>query len=122
MAFGALTHRRLDDALLESWVRPGASDPEIRRDLAKLLVGAGPHVTIEVAERLHRFEGRALLLWSKDDRFFPLSLGQRLLPNFRHGELEVVEGAGLLVPVDAPEEVARGIRRFCGDEAARPLP
>jgi pimeloyl-ACP methyl ester carboxylesterase len=114
-AFGALTHRRLDDALLASWVEPAATNAEIRRDLRRLLDGAGPRVTLEVAERLHCFTGRVLLLWSKDDRFFPLSLGQRLAAKFRSAHLEVLEGGGLLVPLDVPESVAAGIERFCGE-------
>jgi pimeloyl-ACP methyl ester carboxylesterase len=112
IAYGALTHRRLPDELLASWVEPAANDAAIRRDIAGLLEGAGPHLTLEVAERLHNFPGPVLLLWSKDDRFFPLSLGQRLAPKFRNARLEVLDGGGLLVPLDIPEQVATGVDAF----------
>ncbi|MFN7134970.1 MAG: alpha/beta fold hydrolase [Myxococcales bacterium] len=111
-AYGALTFRRLDPTLLRGWIEPVAQSPEIRRDLLKLLEDAGPAITLEVAERLHRFPGRVLLLWSRDDRFFPLSLGQRLAPKFRDARLDVIDRAGLLVPLDRPDAVASGIAAF----------
>ena len=116
ISYGALTHRRLEDSLLAGWVEPAATSAEIRRDLLKLLEGARPQLTLDVAERLDRFPGRTLLLWSRDDRFFPLSLGQRLAPKFRNAQLEVLSGGGLLVPLDIPEAVAAGIERFLGGE------
>lgn len=112
MAYGALTKRRLPDELLTTWLEPAARDPRVRRDLRGLLDGIGNHVTLDVAERLHRFEGPALLLWSKDDRFFPISLGERLVTKLRHGRLEVLEGAGTFVALDVPDAVADGIARF----------
>jgi pimeloyl-ACP methyl ester carboxylesterase len=113
IAYGALTYRRLDDSLLASWVEPGATNRAIRRDLRGLLRGAGPRVTLDVADRLHRFEGPTLLLWSKDDRFFPLALAHRLSEKLRDAQVEVLSGGGLLVPLDCPGEIAEAIDRFC---------
>jgi pimeloyl-ACP methyl ester carboxylesterase len=117
-AYGALTYKALDDALLWSWIEPSATDPAIRRDLLKLLDGAGPAVTLDVAERLGAFDGPALLVWSRDDWFFPFSLAERLAEKLRRAEIRVVEKAGLLLPLDAPEALAATIVVFHGTDRA----
>ncbi len=110
--YGGLTYRRLDPELLRSWIEPAAEHPEIRRDIQAILRGAGPAVTLGAAERLKDFPGPTLLLWSKDDRFFPLSLAHRLAGALADAQVEVLDRAGLLVPLDQPERVAEGIARF----------
>ncbi len=112
-AYGALTFRELEPELVAGWIEPASRSREVRRDLLKLLEDAGPAVTLAAAERLHRFSGPVLLVWSRDDRFFPLSLAERLIAKCREGRLEVIEGAGLLVPLDRPDAVAEAVARFC---------
>jgi pimeloyl-ACP methyl ester carboxylesterase len=122
IAYGAITNRRLDSELLKSWVTPGATQRGVRRDLRKLVDGAGPHVTLGVADRLHRFDGRALLLWSRTDKFFATSLAERLQKKFKDASIEWVDGSSFVVPLDQPERVAHAIDEFCARRAASPRP
>lgn len=113
-AWGALTYRKLPSELLQSWVEPAARDPRVRRDVLKLLGDAGPAVTLGVAPRLRQFEGRVLIVWSRDDRFFAPALGERLASAFRRAELMWVDRAGLLLPLDVPDALASAITGFVG--------
>jgi pimeloyl-ACP methyl ester carboxylesterase len=112
MAYGALTQRRLPSSLLRSWVEPAASDPALRRDVAKFARGVSNRVTLEVAEVLRRFDRPVLLLWGDADRFFPLSLAERLRAMIPNARLQPVRGGGLLLALDCPEAVADGIAAF----------
>lgn len=112
IAYGALTQRRLPSSLLQSWIEPVATDPAIRRDVARFARGVSNRVTLEVAEALRRFNRPVLLLWGDADRFFPLSLAERLRAMIPNARLQVVRGGGLLLPLDCPGAVADGIAAF----------
>src|SRR3954453_12969121 len=71
-AFGWLTKRPIEREAEDSYVLPPLADGGVRRDVAKVLRGADPKYTLEAAEKLGGFRGRALLAWSSEDRFFPV--------------------------------------------------
>jgi pimeloyl-ACP methyl ester carboxylesterase len=110
IAYGALTEKRLDDALLRAWVEPGARDGRIRRDTAKFIRGVDPAITLEAAEKLRGFDRPALLLWGANDPYFRLALAQRLAAQLPHARLLPIDGARTFVPLDRPDAVAAGIR------------
>jgi len=112
IAYGALTQRRLPSSLLQSWIEPVATDPAIRRDVARFARGVSNRVTLEVAEALRRFNRPVLLLWGDADRFFPLSLAERLRAMIPNARLQVVRGGGLFLSLDCPDAVADGIAAF----------
>src|SRR6266516_7467533 len=76
IAYGWLTKRRIDDALLDRWTEPIRTDAAIRRDAAKLLGGISKRYTLEAAQRLREFDRPTLLAWGRDDRFFKPSYAQ----------------------------------------------
>lgn len=68
-----------------------------------------PHLVTEV-------RAPALVVWGDDDRVVPASAGRRyaeLLPNAR---LETVAGCGHCVEMEKPEELARLVTAFIGQE------
>jgi pimeloyl-ACP methyl ester carboxylesterase len=111
-AYGGLTQRRLPSSLLRSWVEPSATDPKIRRDVAKFASGVHPRVTLEVAEALKSFRRPVLLLWGDADRLFPMSLAERLRDAIPDARLKTVRGGGTFLSLDCPDEVADGIADF----------
>ena len=50
-----------------------------------------------------------LILWTPEDRFFPLSLGERLQQDLPNARLEQIHDAYVFVSEDQPEQVARAI-------------
>jgi pimeloyl-ACP methyl ester carboxylesterase len=111
-AFGRLTKKPIDRALLDSFVSPSITDKGVRRDIKKFLRGVSPRYTIEAAESLRNFEKPVLLAWGTDDKFFPAEHAlrlQALLPNAR---LEWVEDARAFVPLDQPDRLATLIAEF----------
>jgi pimeloyl-ACP methyl ester carboxylesterase len=117
-AFGWLTKRPIEDEISDSYVRPGISSADVRRDTAKFLRGAKPEHTLAAAGKLHHFERPVLLAWAGDDRFFALELAQRLAAEFPNARLEVIDGARTFVPEDQPERLTELIAAFVREPAA----
>ena len=119
LAYGALTKRRLDSDLLESWVRPQIADRGVRRDAGKFFGGMDPKYTLAAAEKLPALEIPVLLAWAEEDRFFPISLAERLAALIPDAELVRIPDALTFVSLDQPRLLAETISGFA---SRHPLP
>ena len=112
LAYGLLAKSGIPDDLVKSYVEPCATNPEIRRDVKKFVRTVSPALTLQVAKELRSFDRPALLLWTPEDRFFPISLAERLCEDLPNARLERIEDSYVFVAEDQPERVAREIARF----------
>jgi pimeloyl-ACP methyl ester carboxylesterase len=108
--YGAVVDHQPERAL--EWVGPLASDPAIRRDLAKLMTGSSKSQTLSAAERFADFDGPAMVVWAENDRLFSRRLGQRLASAFPRGRFEVVADSATFIPLDQPTRLARLLNEF----------
>jgi len=104
--------RPLPDEIVKSYVEPCATNPAIRRDVAKFARTTSPSLTLRVAKELRSFDRPVLLLWTPEDRFFPLSLAQRFVEDLPNARLVTIDDAYVFVAEDQPERVAEEIARF----------
>ena len=66
-----------------------------------------------LAKRLHRIRNETLLVWGSDDRVIPSSYAKRFAAALSgRSEVRSVPGAGHLVDVDAPDQLAASIEAF----------
>jgi len=114
-----LTMQPIPDEQVKSWVAPLA-DKRIRADLATVVRGIDPAVTIAAAERLRDFDRPALIAWGAEDRFFPFSDAERLAAMLPNARLERVPGARAFVELDAPERLAEMIGSVTNGAATAP--
>lgn len=119
IAFGHLTVRPIDPDAMESYTRPLRTNLAVRRDFAKLVRAISNRYTLEAADRISQFEKPALVVWSGDDRLFPLRHGHELAQRLRNARLEVIRDAGAFIPEDRPRELARLIADFTGETDGR---
>jgi pimeloyl-ACP methyl ester carboxylesterase len=112
LTYRPFARRRLDDDLLDSWVRPFLSSAEIRRDTTKVTVGIDRRHTLEAGRRLSTFEGEALIAWARRDPFFPFSYAERLAEALPAARLEAIEDSRAFVPLDQPARLAELISAF----------
>lgn len=118
IAYGIVSKHPIDDEILASWVRP-ALDAGIRRDVVKFIAGISPAVTMQAASELARVNVPVLLVWTPEDRSFPLSLAHRLLDTLPDARLVLVDDAFVFVAEDQPAALARAIEDFMPDLQAR---
>ena len=109
--FGLLTKGGFPPDVAESFVAPSRSDSGTRHDLAKVLRGIHKRHTLDAADRLPQWDGRALVVWARDDKVFPLEHGRRLA-ELLSADLIEVEDSYSFVPEDRPERLAQAIREF----------
>jgi pimeloyl-ACP methyl ester carboxylesterase len=116
-AFGGLAEH-IDKRLLRDWVRPLQSDPGVRRDARKFLLGTSPDETLAAAERLTRFPRPALIAWGGDDRFFKFEYAERLAKILPDARLQRIDGARAFVSLDQPARLAQALQRFLDETGA----
>jgi pimeloyl-ACP methyl ester carboxylesterase len=113
----ALAHRRLAVSELDDIFHPLLHLPFVRRDMTQFLQAISKHDTLEAAQTFARFPHPVLLLWGKDDPFFPTRLAQRLQQAFPHATLEIIPHSRAFVSMDQPELLAQRITEFVQAEA-----
>jgi pimeloyl-ACP methyl ester carboxylesterase len=112
IAFGLLTVRPIERQAMESYTEPLRTRAAVRRDFAALVRAISPRYTLQAAERLPAFDKPALVVWSLDDRLFPLAHGHRLAKLLPQARLEVLDDAGAFIPEDQPERLAQLVADF----------
>jgi pimeloyl-ACP methyl ester carboxylesterase len=117
--FKTVAHTEPDGEVLAMLLGRFANNPGVREDLRKTIVAIRPQVTLEAAKRFASFDRDVLVLWGKDDIFFPVSLGERLAKAFPRGRFQAIDNAMLFVGIDAPQVVAPAIAGFARASLAR---
>jgi pimeloyl-ACP methyl ester carboxylesterase len=114
-AYGVLTKRPIDGALLEEWVRPGIEDAAIRRDTRKFILGSSPNQTIEAARALESFQAPTLFAWAPEDHWFKVAQAERLAASMPDARVVRIPDAKTFVALDQPERLAEAIASFMRD-------
>jgi len=111
-AFKPFARTAIPADLVASWMRPSLSDPEVKRDAAKVTAGMNKRYTLEAAERLSESELPLLLTWAPGDKFFPISYAERLERETPNARLVRIPDAGTFVALDQPARLADEIATF----------
>jgi len=120
IAFGWMSKRPLPDELLDRWLRPLQSSRGVRRDLRRYAGGARRAQMLEVCERLRRFRGPALVVWTPEDRVQRPEHGRRLAELLPDARLVEIPDSYTLIMRDQPRAFAEAIRAFVREtESAR---
>jgi pimeloyl-ACP methyl ester carboxylesterase len=111
-AYGWLSKRPLPNSVTQGWLKPSQTQRAIRRDAAKLLRAISPRDTMRAASQLEHFQAPVLLVWAREDRFFPLDHARRLKALLPNASLQYIEDSYTFVPVDQPQALSAAIRAF----------
>lgn len=111
-AFGWLSARPVEGAILDAYARPLRANRGVRRDLRKVLTGLAPRYTLAAAERFGEFKRPVLLAWAREDRIFPFEHARRLSEAFPDARLVAVPDSLTFIPEDQPKRLAELIAEF----------
>ena len=111
-SFGLISKTPVPVDLMDDWFAPPFADPGILRDAAGFMAGMKPSLTLDAAEELRSFPRPALVAWSADDKFFPVSDGEKLASIIPQGRLVLIEDSYTFSPIDQPEATAEAIVSF----------
>jgi pimeloyl-ACP methyl ester carboxylesterase len=112
VAFGWVTKRHPEQAVVDSWLRPGRRSRGVRRDLRKVLRGADSRYTLAAAEKLKRFDKPVLLPWAVEDKLFPLEYARRFAADLPDATVEEIHDSYTFIPEDQPDRLAEAIASF----------
>jgi pimeloyl-ACP methyl ester carboxylesterase len=112
IAFGWLTKR--GDAATARWMKPVQTQPDIRRDIVRVLraIAAEPNLLLEAATHLPDFDRPALVVWAREDHVMPPEHGRRLAELLPQARLAEIDDCYTLIALDQPATLARVIREF----------
>ena len=105
---------------MTAYTSPLRTNSAVRADFARLVRAFSSRYTQEAADRLTQFEKLALIVWSLDDRLFPLRHGHRLSNLMPNASLSVIADSGAFIQEDRPVELAHRIGGFI--DASIPTP
>jgi pimeloyl-ACP methyl ester carboxylesterase len=121
LCFGGLTKRPFEPEIEESYLWVTRASPRVRRDCRKALRGLHPRHTLAAAEKLRHFEKPALVVWSTEDRYFPVEHANRLGELLPDSRVELLDDCYTFVAEDRPERLAELIGDFGGPLHPQPL-
>ena len=114
-AYGWVTSRPIEPAIMRSYTEPVRTNPGVRRDLARLLRAVDTRYTYEAAEALRGFDKPALVLWADGDKIFPRDHGRRLAELLPQGRFELVPDSRTFIPEEQPERLAARVHDFVAE-------
>jgi len=116
-ALTAPVNKRRDAERGRRWVQPLVDDAGVRRDVIKFLAAIDGSETVAAAQRLRCFDHPALIIWSREDRIFPVCHAHRLAADLPDARVELVDDSGAFVPLDQPARCVELIEAFVSQRA-----
>lgn len=125
ISYGWMCKRPIPAEVLNAWLTPARTQPAIRRDARKYMLGSPSKAELlEMADRQAAFRGPVLIAWASEDRVMPPEHGRRLAKLFTDARLVEIADSYTLIPEDRPADLARAILEFVRDTplVAAPAP
>jgi pimeloyl-ACP methyl ester carboxylesterase len=118
VAYGWVMKRPGTREEMNAYLNPPRKSAGVRRDLKKFLISVKNRYTIEAAEKLKSFDKPTLLVWAREEKFFPLEAAHRLASSMPQARLEQVEDSYTFIPEDQPVKLAQLISDFVKQQAS----
>lgn len=101
-------HTMIDEEMIEGYLSP-FYEKDVFRALTRMIRHREGDL---LSEELQSINVPCLLIWGKEDRVVPITIGERLSKDLHHSHLIIYEKTGHLLPEEKPEEVCRDILSF----------
>ena len=112
-AYGLLLKRPAEAKVSDSYALPASRDKGILRDIAKAMASTSTAPVRVAGEHLIASSDLpVLLIWSSEDKVFPLAHAERYAEALRDARLVSIDDAYSFTPEDRPDAVAAAIRGF----------
>jgi pimeloyl-ACP methyl ester carboxylesterase len=108
----------ITDEVIGEYLRPIYTTRERKRRFRRFLLSGNCQYTMGVASELQKFNKPTLIIWASEDRFLPVSWGEKLyneIPGARR--FEIIPFTGHLLPEEKPDEMAKLIVDFLSERS-----
>ncbi len=119
-AYGLLMKRPIDDLVFDTYALPCLRDPEVLRDVAKVMSSASSAPVHEAARALiAAFSRPVRFAWSPEDQLFPIAHAERYASALDDGRVAPIPDAYSFTPEDQPARLAELIAEWTAGERDR---
>jgi pimeloyl-ACP methyl ester carboxylesterase len=118
LGFGLVTKHELPHEIAQSYLGPARRDAAIRDDLRRFAAGVDNRCTVAAAEHFGTVDVPVLVVWSTEDKLFPMALAERLVADLPRASLRTLDNSYTFIPEDRPELLTELIVEFTRLHAA----
>ncbi len=118
LGFGLVTNHALPQDIAQSYLQPARRNAAIRDDLRRFAAGVDNRFTSAAAERFAEVDLPVLVVWSTEDKLFPMALAERLITDLPRATLRTIDNSLTFIPEDRPELLTELIVEFTRLHAA----
>lgn len=112
ITYGGATKRPIPADIMASYLQPLRSDPLVRKDFRRFLTGLSPAYLAEYSPQLAGYERPALVVWPREERYFPAEGASRLAQTLPRATLKFVDDSYAWVPEDNPAPLVSLLGEF----------
>lgn len=112
ITYGAATKRPIAPEIMAEFLAPLQKNRLVRNDFRRFLEGLSPDYLAAHSAKLVDFGRPALVVWPRDEAFFPADGARRLAETLSNGELVYVDDSRAWAPEDNPEQLADHLASF----------
>ncbi|WP_157909348.1 alpha/beta fold hydrolase [Acinetobacter piscicola] len=112
IAYGGVTKRAIPQEIMVDYLSPLQCDPLVYKDLLRFFEELSPSYLAEYSPMLAEYKKPSLLIWPREEKFFPAEGAVRLAKTLPHCSLEIVDDAYAWVPEDNPNALVRLLTEF----------
>jgi pimeloyl-ACP methyl ester carboxylesterase len=109
---GVMDKSRISDGLVQRYYMPDGNPDKLNKSMLGTLRVDYMEDLEFIEKNLKTIERPTLILWGEDDKFLPLSLGDRIHKDIVGSKMEILPNCGHFVPEDQPERATEIIAEF----------
>jgi pimeloyl-ACP methyl ester carboxylesterase len=102
LPLGLVAKHKIDQQLVAAWSQPAGTNPAIRQDVVAFIKQMSSVDTLAAAEKLRRFAGPSMVMWSRQEKVFPKKDAQRLTDLIPGCQLRWIDDAYTFASLDNP--------------------
>ncbi|WP_166906118.1 alpha/beta fold hydrolase [Mycobacterium sp. DL440] len=112
ITYGGATKRPIPADIMAEYLRPLRNDPLVRNDFRRFLSGLSPAYLAEYSPRLAGYDRPALVVWPREERYFPAEGASRLAQTLPQATLKFIDDSYAWVPEDNPAPLVSLLGEF----------
>lgn len=114
ITYGGATKRPIPADVMAEYLQPLRKDPLVRKDFRRFLDGLSPAYLARYSPRLADYHRPAMVIWPREERYFPAEGASRLADTLPQGALEFIDDSYAWAPEDNPAPLVALLRDFVG--------
>lgn len=112
IAYGGATKRPIPADIMASYLEQLQGDALVRKDFRRFLEGLSPAYLAKYSPQLAGYQRPALVVWPREERYFPAEGAARLAQTLPQATLRFVDDSYAWVPEDNPAALTSLLGEF----------